>query len=149
MELLKEQKKLQRQDEIARIAVEGKFGQGKRRFSLTRVMTKLAQTSEVSIMISFIVMNMEKIISGILFFAFCVEVAVGNAATLRYETRKSGADSAQGSSLMILFAEQIPRWWMASIVVFGLPILDTATALVRRLINKRPLFVSDRSHIYL
>jgi UDP-GlcNAc:undecaprenyl-phosphate GlcNAc-1-phosphate transferase len=37
---------------------------------------------------------------------------------------------------------------MASIVIFGLPILDTATALVRRLINKRPLFVSDRGHIY-
>jgi UDP-GlcNAc:undecaprenyl-phosphate GlcNAc-1-phosphate transferase len=52
------------------------------------------------------------------------------------------------AALMILFAEQIPRWWMASIVVMGLPILDTATALVRRLINKKPLFVSDRGHIY-
>jgi len=52
------------------------------------------------------------------------------------------------AALMILFAEQIPRWWMASIVVFGLPILDTAVALVRRLINRRPLFVSDRGHIY-
>jgi UDP-GlcNAc:undecaprenyl-phosphate GlcNAc-1-phosphate transferase len=52
------------------------------------------------------------------------------------------------ATLMILFAEKIPRWWMASIVIFGLPILDTATALVRRLINKRPLFVSDRGHIY-
>jgi UDP-GlcNAc:undecaprenyl-phosphate GlcNAc-1-phosphate transferase len=52
------------------------------------------------------------------------------------------------ATLMILFAEQIPRWWMASIVVFGLPILDTAVALVRRLLNHRPLFVSDRGHIY-
>ena len=52
------------------------------------------------------------------------------------------------AALMILFAEGIPRWWMASIVVFGLPILDTATALVRRLINKKPLFVSDRGHLY-
>jgi len=52
------------------------------------------------------------------------------------------------AALMILFAEQVPRWWMASIVVFGLPILDTATALLRRLLNKRPLFVSDRGHIY-
>jgi UDP-GlcNAc:undecaprenyl-phosphate/decaprenyl-phosphate GlcNAc-1-phosphate transferase len=52
------------------------------------------------------------------------------------------------AALMILFAEQIPRWWMASIVVFGLPILDTATAMVRRLVNGRPLFVSDRGHIY-
>lgn len=52
------------------------------------------------------------------------------------------------ATLMLLFAEQIPRWWMASIVVFGLPILDTAVALVRRLLNHRPLFVSDRGHIY-
>lgn len=52
------------------------------------------------------------------------------------------------AALMILFAEKTPRWWMASIVVFGLPILDTAVALVRRLLNHRPLFVSDRGHIY-
>jgi len=52
------------------------------------------------------------------------------------------------ATLMILFAEQTPRWWMASIVVFGLPILDTATALVRRFISKKPLFVSDRGHLY-
>jgi UDP-GlcNAc:undecaprenyl-phosphate GlcNAc-1-phosphate transferase len=52
------------------------------------------------------------------------------------------------AAMMILFAEEIPRWWMASVVVFGLPILDTATALLRRLINHRPLFVSDRGHIY-
>ena len=52
------------------------------------------------------------------------------------------------AALMILFAERVPRWWMASVVVFGLPILDTAVALVRRLLNHRPLFVSDRGHIY-
>ncbi len=52
------------------------------------------------------------------------------------------------ASLMLLFAEKLPRWWMASIVIFGLPILDTAVALVRRAINHRPLFVSDRGHIY-
>ena len=69
-ELLKEQKKLQRQDERDRMAVEGKFGQGKRRFSLARIMTKLAHTSEVSIMISFIVMNLTKILSGIYSFLF-------------------------------------------------------------------------------
>ena len=52
------------------------------------------------------------------------------------------------AALMILFGEKIPRWWMASIVVFGLPILDTATALVRRKLNGRPLMVSDRGHVY-
>ena len=52
------------------------------------------------------------------------------------------------AALMILFAESTPRWWMASVVVFGLPILDTAVALARRFLNKHPLFVSDRGHIY-
>ena len=52
------------------------------------------------------------------------------------------------AALMLLFAERVPRWWLASIVVFGLPILDTTVALVRRLINHRPLLVSDRGHIY-
>jgi len=52
------------------------------------------------------------------------------------------------ATLMMLFAMKLARWWMASIMVFGLPILDTAVALARRFINKRPLFVSDRGHIY-
>ena len=52
------------------------------------------------------------------------------------------------AALMILFAENAVRWWIASVVVFGLPILDTAVAVLRRLLNHRPLFVSDRGHIY-
>ncbi|MCF7955120.1 MAG: undecaprenyl/decaprenyl-phosphate alpha-N-acetylglucosaminyl 1-phosphate transferase [Phycisphaerae bacterium] len=52
------------------------------------------------------------------------------------------------AALFVLFANQGPRWLMASLIVFGLPILDTATALVRRAISKKPLFVSDRGHIY-
>ena len=67
-EQLKQEKQLHRQDEIDRIAIEGKFGQGKRRFSLALVMTKLAGTSEVAIMISFIVMNLEKVLKGLVYF---------------------------------------------------------------------------------
>jgi UDP-GlcNAc:undecaprenyl-phosphate/decaprenyl-phosphate GlcNAc-1-phosphate transferase len=52
------------------------------------------------------------------------------------------------AAIMMLFAKAFPRWWLASLVVFGLPILDTAVALARRWLNKRPLFVSDRGHIY-
>jgi UDP-GlcNAc:undecaprenyl-phosphate GlcNAc-1-phosphate transferase len=52
------------------------------------------------------------------------------------------------AAIMMLFARAIPRSWMSAVVVFGLPILDTGTAILRRLINKRPLFVSDRGHIY-
>lgn len=52
------------------------------------------------------------------------------------------------AAIMIMFAESNPRWWFASVMLFGLPILDTATALVRRKLNGRPLMVSDRGHIY-
>lgn len=52
------------------------------------------------------------------------------------------------AAMMIMFARQIPRWWLASIVIFGLPILDTAVAFARRIMNKRPIFTSDRGHIY-
>ena len=62
------EKKQHRQDEIDRISIEGKFGQGKRRFSLARIMAKLAGTSEVVIMVSFLVMNLEKILSSGLYF---------------------------------------------------------------------------------
>jgi len=67
-ERLKQEKQQHRQDEIDRISIEGKFGQGKRRFSLARIMAKLAGTSEVVIMVSFMVMNLEKILSGCLIF---------------------------------------------------------------------------------
>lgn len=59
-EELRQRKRRQRQDELDRIAIEGKFGQGKRRFSLNLVMTKLAETSKAAIAIVFIVMNLEK-----------------------------------------------------------------------------------------
>ena len=63
-------KQQHRQDEIDRIAIEGKFGQGKRRFGLGRVMAKLAATSEVVIGMAFLVRNLEKILAGIFSFIF-------------------------------------------------------------------------------
>jgi hypothetical protein len=67
-EQVKQEKQLRRSDETDRIAIEGKFGQGKRRFGLARIMTKLAVTSEVMIMISFLVMNLEHLLSRALYF---------------------------------------------------------------------------------
>ncbi|MBI9017504.1 MAG: undecaprenyl/decaprenyl-phosphate alpha-N-acetylglucosaminyl 1-phosphate transferase [Phycisphaerae bacterium] len=52
------------------------------------------------------------------------------------------------AAMMLMFAQFHPRWMLAALVVFGLPILDTATALVRRFMNKRPLLISDRGHLY-
>jgi len=69
---LKQAKQMQREDELDRIAIEDKFCQGKRRLSLDRIMAKLAETSEAVIMVSFIVMNLEKILSSILLFVLDV-----------------------------------------------------------------------------
>jgi len=65
---LRDKKRQQQQDERDRIPVEGKFGQGKRRFGLDLIMAKLANTSETAIAITFIVMNLEKWLKK-LFFA--------------------------------------------------------------------------------
>ncbi|MEG3927724.1 IS5 family transposase [Microcoleus sp. D3_18a_C4] len=54
----KEKKKQALEDERIRNAIEGKFGQGKRRFGLNRVMAKLDNTSETVIAITFLVMNL-------------------------------------------------------------------------------------------
>lgn len=69
-EYLARLKQQQRQDECDRQAVEGKFGQGKRRFRLDHIMTKLAVTSETTIMMAFIIMNIEKILKDLLFGLF-------------------------------------------------------------------------------
>ncbi len=58
----KETKKQALDDERFRNAIEGKFGQAKRRFSLNLVMTKLAETSETSIAITFLVINLSTLL---------------------------------------------------------------------------------------
>jgi len=55
-----EDKKQSAADEAIRNRVEGKFGQGKRRFGLGRIMAKLAGTSAAQISLSFLVMNLEQ-----------------------------------------------------------------------------------------
>jgi len=63
-------KKLARRDELDRIPIEGKFGQGKRRFGLGRIMAKLDSTGKTAIIITCIVMNLEKWLKAILFCFF-------------------------------------------------------------------------------
>ena len=63
-------KKLARQDEIDRIAIEGKFGLGKRRYSLGRIMTKLGHSSKTAIIMSFLVMNLERWLKAIFLCLF-------------------------------------------------------------------------------
>ncbi len=59
-ELTREEKRQMREDNSVRNSVEGKFGQGKRRFGLSRIMAKLQETSESVIWINIIVMNLER-----------------------------------------------------------------------------------------
>lgn len=40
------------------------------------------------------------------------------------------------------------RWFLASMVIFALPILDTALAFARRYTNRRPLFSADKQHFH-
>ena len=54
----KEKKKQALDDERFRNTIEGKFGQAKRRYSLDCIMSKLASTSETSIAITFLVINL-------------------------------------------------------------------------------------------
>lgn len=64
---------LARQDELDRIPIEGKFGQAKRRYGISRVMTKLASTSETAIALCFLVMNLERWLTAIFLCLFFKE----------------------------------------------------------------------------
>jgi hypothetical protein len=65
-------KKQAQADAAIRNQVEGKFGVGKRRFSLARVMAKLASTAETEIAMTFLVMNLEQLLRQLLFVFFAV-----------------------------------------------------------------------------
>lgn len=51
--------------------------------------------------------------------------------------------------MIALFSSEGPvRWTMAACVVFGLPIIDTSLAVVRRIRAHKNIFEGDRSHLY-
>ena len=64
-EVEREEKKQMRQDELDRNAIEGKFGQGKRRFRLACIRGKLPETSGSMIALVFLVMNLEKLLKEV------------------------------------------------------------------------------------
>ena len=51
-----------RDDERARIPIEGVFGRAKTRYSLSRIMTKRPDTSETAIALAFLVMNLDTLL---------------------------------------------------------------------------------------
>lgn len=60
-EMNAERKRQTRKDEGIRNAVEGKFGQAKRKFGMNRIMAKLPGTSETVVMLIILVMNLQKL----------------------------------------------------------------------------------------
>ncbi len=82
----KEKKKQAAVDEKFRSSIEGKFGQGKRRFSLNCVMTKLSHTSKTAIAITFLVMNLSTYLSRLLRAFLCL--FFGNLPFLRSGIKK-------------------------------------------------------------
>lgn len=62
----KEEKKQAQNDERVRNCIEGKFGEGKRRYSLNLVMAKLPNSSETVIAITFLTMNLFALLRQIL-----------------------------------------------------------------------------------
>ena len=74
-------KKQAQDDEKFRSRIEGKFGEAKRRFSLGRVMTKLSETSQTAIAITFLVMNLSTLLRQYFAF-FCIYLRIKNFSVI-------------------------------------------------------------------
>ena len=51
-------------------------------------------------------------------------------------------------AVMVILLAQRAQGCLVAIMMFGLPLLDTAVSVMRRWLNHRPLFQSDRGHVY-
>jgi UDP-GlcNAc:undecaprenyl-phosphate GlcNAc-1-phosphate transferase len=51
-------------------------------------------------------------------------------------------------TLIILLAQERPKWFLAAMVMFALPVLDTVLAFARRYVAGRPIFQADRFHFH-
>jgi len=69
--LIKEEKKEARENEKVRNRVEGKLGEGKRRYGLNKIMTKLPSTSITVISLTFLVMNLSYLYRQVLLIFLC------------------------------------------------------------------------------
>lgn len=89
-EELQAAKKLSRADEVQRNAIEGKFGQAKRRYGLNRIMTKLPETSLASIAMTFIAMNLDKWLKAIFVLFFLGILGAHRAISTNRSLRSGG-----------------------------------------------------------
>jgi UDP-GlcNAc:undecaprenyl-phosphate GlcNAc-1-phosphate transferase len=50
--------------------------------------------------------------------------------------------------MILLMGEVAAKWFLAAMVMFALPILDTSLAFSRRWVNRRPFFSADKHHFH-
>lgn len=67
-----EEKKEAKENEKIRNRVEGKLGEGKRRYGLNKIMTKLPSTSMTVISLTFLVMNLSYLLKQVLLIFLCL-----------------------------------------------------------------------------
>lgn len=53
-----------------------------------------------------------------------------------------------GTMILLFGQDAILRWFLAAIVIFGLPLMDTLLAIVRRKLNGQPIFSPDSNHFH-
>ena len=52
------------------------------------------------------------------------------------------------ATLIIMMAQERAKWFLAAMVIFALPILDTVLAFARRYLKGRSIFEADRQHFH-
>jgi UDP-GlcNAc:undecaprenyl-phosphate GlcNAc-1-phosphate transferase len=50
--------------------------------------------------------------------------------------------------MILLLGDVASKWFLAAMVMFALPVLDTGLAFARRWVNKRPVFSADKHHFH-
>jgi UDP-GlcNAc:undecaprenyl-phosphate GlcNAc-1-phosphate transferase len=53
-----------------------------------------------------------------------------------------------GTMILLFGQDGIIRWFLSACVIFGLPMLDTMLAIVRRKLNGKPIFSADSNHFH-
>jgi transposase, IS5 family len=94
------------QDERERNSIEGKFGQAKRRFGLGRIMSKLQGTSECTIALSFLVMNLVKLSELFIYLFFSKNILL---SLLNYPEKLQKRDLKIKSGQDACFGKFLPR----------------------------------------
>ena len=53
-----------------------------------------------------------------------------------------------GTMILLFAQDQAVRWFLAAVIMFGLPMMDTLLAIVRRKLNGKPIFSPDSNHFH-